>query len=348
MSDKISFDVALSHQDIAESMLLNRKTRYLIRGPKGIGKSALLNYLAKRLPTHRVVPVDMAQMDVGDLKGPVVDRENQVMHYWPNADFGLHDGEPALINLDEFGKAPRDVQNGWHPILEIEKPRFCGRPINPDSIVFLTSNLDVEGLGDNLKSHTKDRLCELIMRAPTAEEWITNFAIPNKVHPTVLAMASERPQVFLTVLDGKDWEDSPYQQVTPRGLERVSDIMRNSYNKLRDEVILANVAGCVGTPFANDFSAFIKYQRENPKWEDVINNPMTAKLPEGQGAACVFVFGALTRVDKSSINAMTKYLSRFPAEWQAVFCVNLANQKQALAFSSEEFNVWLADNADLL
>jgi hypothetical protein len=43
-------------------------------------------------------------------------------------------------------------------------------------------------------------------------------------------------------------------------------------------------------------------------------------------------------------------LSRFDAEWQAVFAINIAKNpaKQAIAFSSSAFKDWVVKNQDLL
>jgi hypothetical protein len=45
-----------------------------------------------------------------------------------------------------------------------------------------------------------------------------------------------------------------------------------------------------------------------------------------------------------------EYLSRFDAEWQAVFAINIAKNpaKQSIAFSSSAFKDWVVKNQDLL
>jgi hypothetical protein len=55
-------------------------------------------------------------------------------------------------------------------------------------------------------------------------------------------------------------------------------------------------------------------------------------------------------VDKHSITPFMQYLSRFDAEWQAVFAINIAktSSKQGIAFSCKAFADWVAKNQDLL
>ena len=62
------------------------------------------------------------------------------------------------------------------------------------------------------------------------------------------------------------------------------------------------------------------------------------------------VFGAISRVDKATIAPFMDYLSRFDAEWQACFAINIAKtaSKQSIAFSCKAFADWVAKNQDLL
>jgi hypothetical protein len=62
------------------------------------------------------------------------------------------------------------------------------------------------------------------------------------------------------------------------------------------------------------------------------------------------VFGAIARVDKTTIAPFMEYLQRFDAEWQAVFAINIAKtpSKQGIAFSCKAFADWVAKNHDLL
>jgi hypothetical protein len=81
-----------------------------------------------------------------------------------------------------------------------------------------------------------------------------------------------------------------------------------------------------------------------------MKDPMKAKLPATQGAACVFIFGALTKIDKTTIGNYMKYISRFEPEWEMMFTLGLAKNKQSVAFSSPEFRDKLLgmSNSDLL
>jgi hypothetical protein len=62
------------------------------------------------------------------------------------------------------------------------------------------------------------------------------------------------------------------------------------------------------------------------------------------------VFGAIARIETTSIGPFMQYLERLDAEWQAVFAINIAKNpaKQSIAFSSSAFKDWVVKNQDLL
>jgi hypothetical protein len=96
--------------------------------------------------------------------------------------------------------------------------------------------------------------------------------------------------------------------------------------------------------------AYIEFADQLPTWESTIKSPSSTKLPSSPGACAIVVFGAISRVDKTSITPFMEYLDRFDAEWQAVFAINIAKtpSKQSIAFSCKAFADWVAKNQDLL
>ena len=73
-------------------------------------------------------------------------------------------------------------------------------------------------------------------------------------------------------------------------------------------------------------------------------------VPTSPGACAIVVFGAIARITKETIAPFMEYLSRFDAEWQAVFAINISKNvaKQSIAFSSSAFKDWVVKNQDLL
>jgi hypothetical protein len=344
MLKQIDLNQTVTFKEAKQIILANRSQVFLLQAPMGGGKSALRKVLEQEtgLPSH---VVHMTQLDVGDIKMPVI--KDGEFKYSPNADLPLHTYEPKIVFFEEWGKAPKPVQDACHEYIEPHHPSWCGYPKHPDCITVICSNLAEEGVGDRILDHTHDRLIQLVMTGANHEEMI-GYAIQSGWHETVIAFMHEFPEVLLTILDGDAWKNSPYKGVTRRGLEGVSDIMHSSYGKLSSNLLSTTIAGRVGSPFAKQFQAFVDYKDQVPTHEEVIKDPTGAKLPKTQGAACVFVFGAITKVDKSNIDKYMKYFARFEPEWQMMFSLTMAKQKQGVAFNSPSFRDWLLENSDLI
>jgi hypothetical protein len=94
----------------------------------------------------------------------------------------------------------------------------------------------------------------------------------------------------------------------------------------------------------------VDYQDQLPTWDAIQKDPDTTAVPTSAGACAVLVFGAISKVDRQSINPFMKYLERFEPEWQACFAINISKNptKQAVAFASPSFAKWVAQNEDIL
>jgi hypothetical protein len=220
----------------------------------------------------------------------------------------------------------------------------------------MTGNLSTDGVGDNLKAHSRNRIVPVTISKPTAEEWI-EWGIGKGIEPEVLAWVNQYPHAMASYTDAAQG-DNPYIYnprkttgafVSPRSLETASNIVRT--RKLNDpDTVIAALTGAVGEAAARDMQAYIEFADQLPTWEATIKDPKNTKLPTSPGACAIVVFGAISRVDKQSITPFMEYLERFDAEWQAVFAINIAktSSKQSIAFSCKAFADWVAKNQDLL
>jgi hypothetical protein len=84
--------------------------------------------------------------------------------------------------LDEWTKAMTPVKNMTHPMFEVDNPRLGDLPIPEGSYIFLTGNLETDGVGDSMQAHTKQRLTRIELMKPDAEYWIENYAVPNNLN----------------------------------------------------------------------------------------------------------------------------------------------------------------------
>lgn len=353
---ELNFGKTVSLAQAATLILSTPMNRYLLQGEPGIGKSSLLKTLSKNLPSHEVAYIDVPNMDLGDIAMPVINHDTKTTTYYPNARFKVHMGKPVITMLDEFTKGAEPIKNMLHPLLEVANPRLGDISVHPDSIVFLTGNLGSDGVGDNLKAHSRNRIIPLNVRKPDADEWI-GWALNNDIEPEVIAWVRQFPHAMASYTDATQAEN-PYIYnprkmqtafVSPRSLERVSHIVKVRKQLDADSLISA-MTGAVGEAASRDMQAYIDFSDQLETWETIIANPDKAKVPESAGASAIVIFGAIAKVTKDTIAPFMKYLERFDAEWQACFAINIAKnpQKQSIAFSSNKFADWVQRNEDLL
>jgi hypothetical protein len=352
----LSFGSTVSLNEAAQLIMSNPKVRFLVRGEPGIGKSTMLSFIASKLAsTHNAAYMDVPNMDLGDIAMPVVDHDAKVTRYYPNARFRLHEGKPVIVMLDEFTKGAEPIKNMLHPLLEVTNPRLGDVSIDEESIVFMTGNLLTDGVGDNMKAHTRNRIVEIVVRKPSSDEWLA-WGVNNDIDPSVLAWVRQFPHALSSYTDGDN--DNPYiynprkQQaayVSPRSLAIASNVVKQRAVNGSDPTIAA-LKGAIGEAAARDMEAFIAYQDQLPSWDSIVANPQNATVPTSAGACAVLVFGAIAKIDRQSMTPFMKYLDRFEAEWQAAFAINVSKNptKQQVAFSCAAFADWVEKNEDLI
>ena len=90
----LTFGSTVSLKEAAQLIMTNPKVRFLVRGEPGIGKSTMHSIIAKaKASTHNAAYMDVPNMDLGDIAMPIIDHDNKVTRYYPNARFlsrGVH------------------------------------------------------------------------------------------------------------------------------------------------------------------------------------------------------------------------------------------------------------------
>ena len=313
----------------------------LLRGAPGVGKSSILTTLANQMPDYHVSYIDVANLDLGDLAMPVVDRETMTTSYAPNARFGIGRGQnkPVLLMLDELGKASRPVMNMLLPVI-LEK-RLGDVKLPAGSIVFATTNLDTDGVGDNVPAHAYNRMTVLRVANPTADEWLA-WAANNCIAPEIMAFAKQFPQVFDCYADLDADDTNPYifnprrsqtkSFCSPRSLEKASNLVKDRA-RLGDALLPA-LAGTIGESAARDMEALIHLADQIPSFEAVCKNPEKTKLPDGVGAVFLMAFMLAGRVREDTLDAVMTYVNRWTNfEGTALFMTTLMSDRNKVGFA---------------
>ena len=142
---------ALGLDQIATSILNGGDKRtILVQGHMGTGKSSLLTTLSRDLPKHTPCYFDCTTKDLGDITIPKMNQLDNAdyVSYATNEELGAHHKTPIILMIDEYGKANPAVKNALLRVM-LER-KIGGYELHPDSLVFATTNLGAEGVGDLL------------------------------------------------------------------------------------------------------------------------------------------------------------------------------------------------------
>lgn len=317
---------------------IGRDVTVIGQGEPGVGKSAMLPVIAAALPGYVPVYVDAALLDLGDLQLPAADLKRKVVEFLPNALF-VSQG-PVVLMIDEIGKAPRPVQNALLPLL-LER-RIGGYRLPEGSVVFGTTNLASDGVGDKVEAHARNRVCWVTISKPTADEWI-EWAMDNDIAPEVAAWVREYPHALASYDDGEQ-ADNPYifdpkrpksSFVTPRSLAKASRVVQSRLH-LTHNAFLAALIGTVGEAAARDMQAFIALADQLPERARLLASPETTPVPENPIAQTILALGAIMWVDKTTVTPWMKYLQRMSVEVQALFATQAMKSKKVAVVATNK------------
>ena len=351
---------------------VGHKRTIIVEGENGIGKTALFHAL-KKLPkfaNHIAVdPIDCTQLSDGSVWMPDLDRENGISRELPNERFGVsknnqrgvNGSKPLLVMLDEIAKAPQFIKNVLAPI--VYERRVGAYHFVEGSVVFAGTNLSIEGLGDSIQAHLKNRLIFVKMRKPTAEEWV-QWATDAGVNATVIAFVHNETRVMASFLDyekGGNFEGKNMSKdngfvfnpksvqdsyATPRSLVAAGDILDEGLGVLDDATLEAALCGAVGATTAEAMASFIRFGKDICDYSRVIADPDKAPISSNPTAQLIQIFQFVSRVaDRKEAEAIVKYVWRMRAEIQSIFCNTVATSQSVNMFATiNEFGRMLAEH----
>ena len=355
--------LTLNHGQIIDAIKAVGPDRtILVEGEAGWGKTAMLYAMAKDphfADYHVVNPIDCTQMSDGSIWVPDIDHELGVSRELPNVRFGVHKGNrkgldgsrPVLICLDEIAKARQYIKDALAPILY--EHRIGEDHMPAGSIVFGCTNLSEEGLGDSMQAHMRDRIIPVLLRKPTQEEWVENFAVPRGLHHAVIATTMDYKQPFESFLDynsdgPKSGQNLPRENphifnpratqdkwVTGRSLHACSDILYKG-GGLDMETLNVLITGAIGRSYAALLMSMVRLGQSLPATGAVFSDPKGTAIPSNAGARVMLAFKLITSAEnRQQAEAVSQYMCRMPGEAQLLFASNVSkNTKKMGIFST--------------
>lgn len=328
-SQTFTTTMSVNHDEAARAIRASgHLVTYVIEGEPGVGKSSILKSLKKQMgDKYDYIYIDVPTKDIPDVALPAVDLQERMTRSLVNEIWlGSDRNKPKVIMLDEAFKGGDYVKL---LINRLMLERTVGDYQLPEgSIVFATTNLATDGVGDRSNGHTNSRVVRLHMRKPNLEEW-TSWAIKNQVDGSLLAWVQSRPDLFHSYTDyegvtsvSNDSESvlhyifSPATgntktYVAPRTLKLASDQMK-AIDETGWNLTSICLAGTFGKKAALDFEAYAKLGLSLPKFDEVLANPEKTALPTDNMAKLVFVYRSLNHVKTANhVESLMTYMKRF-------------------------------------
>lgn len=347
-----------SKQCAALIKAVGNKRTVIIEGGTGIGKSSIHHHLAKdpAFAGYISTMIDCTNLSDGSVWMPDVDSVRGVSREVPNERFGISEenrwgvegAKPVLVCLDELGKARQFIKDTLAPL--VYERRIGEYKFPEGSIVFATTNLSDEGLGDSFLGHMRNRLAIVRMRPPTKDEWVNDFAIPAGVREEVIAAAHQHPRVFESFMDyragginngQKLAAQNPFiydpsnagqlQFVTPRSLHAASDIVAQRAH-FDQETLEAALAGVVGAPFAAEIVTLMRFGDRLPAFEQIVKDPEGTPMVDNimSGVVQCYQFMKNARAH-DEVEACSVYVSRMKEELKSLFVTTIGSNNDVLA-----------------
>ena len=324
---------------IEKDWSFSRVPSCFVWGPPGIGKSQAILQIAEgiRRTTHKKVEVIDIRLSIFspiDLRGvPVADAHKEFTVWLKPKIFEL-DSSNDVVNIlffDELSSAPQQVQAAAyqitldHRIGEHKLPDNCiimgaGNRTIDKSVVFRMPN----ALANRLQHY------EITLDFDAWRAW----AIQNKVHPYVLGyLAFDNSKLC--------FDEIAVEQIafpTPRTWMFVSNILWLMEETEDIEDMYTRISACVGTDTGVSFIAWCKNHKELPEVMDIFRG-RKANYPSTPDALYALIVSMETYVKnkaktmgilQAELENMAIYVSRFPADYQAVLYHELEQSPEVM------------------
>lgn len=256
----------------------------------------------------------------------------------------LDEYDGGIVVVDEADKMDVDVKK------VIGEAALTGR-LGPHQlpegwIIWMAGNRQKDRSGSTKElDHLINRRMEIDI-TDDIESW-NDWANAHGVSPLVKAFANQN--VHIVFSDGVPEKQGPW--CTPRSLVEADDymrVLRSDDGTIPDDpTTLEEVSGMIGDAAASQLFAFVKLEREMPKYEDIVANPTKVKVPEKPDASMLVCYNLAHRVTLADADPVIEYMNRLPKEFGVIFG-KAAVQRDPKLVTSKGMVKWIKDNASLM
>lgn len=319
--------------------LLELNTPVFVHGPPGIGKSYIVQELAKER-SWELRDVRLSQLDAVDLRGIPALSEGKTA--WMPPVF-LPDSGEGILFLDELNAAPPSVQAAIYQLVldrkigEYELPKnwriaCAGNRINDKGIVF------------RLPSPLVNRMVHLVVEARFED--FKAWAIPQGIHPFITGFLGFRPNLLSQELP-KDVETNP-AFATPRSWTMLSGILRGMGKESSVQGIHPLIHGTVGYMAGVEFLSYIAAYKNLPD-PDAILAGSFPEVPDSPSTLYALNSALVDRFDgrAEQSGCLMRFSELLPTEFGIMLIKDCVSKHETLC-EAEGFDAWLEKHGEYI
>lgn len=318
-------------------VLLISDVPVFIHGSPGIGKSYIVNDIAKRNDLE-LVDVRLSQLDAVDLRGIPTITNNQTV-WMPPVFLPLDENSSGILFLDELNSASLSVQAAIYQLVLDRKIGEYSLPKNW-KIVCAGNKINDKGIVFKLPSPLVNRMVHLLLEAKYDD--FKNWAILNNIHSYILGFLGFRPDLLSSEVPNSSETNPAF--CTPRAWSMLSAVLKNESDV---SLISPIIYGTVGYTAAIEFISFIKVYKTLPNIDDILEGScdMVPKEPSALYALCSALIEKYQNCNQA-VNIFA-YSKSLPVEFAVMLIKDLIVKDEEIS-TLGEFDEWLEKYADYL
>tara|TARA_R100000329_G_scaffold36951_1_gene34820 strand:- start:1557 stop:2621 length:1065 start_codon:yes stop_codon:yes gene_type:complete len=315
-----------------------------LQAKSGTGKSTVVKDTAVKLSTDNekwvTYILSLAQMDAAEIAGVIFmqgDDAARSKPFWLVQIEKLStENHAVILFLDELPQAPVSNMN---VAAQLVYERRIGDYRLPDNVVMVSAgNKKSERAGtNNMPWHLVERLMflDIDVDVDDAVAYLSSVGVSS----VITGFIRYRPELISKV----DRDNN--QGSSPRAYERLNTILNMNLNEVDKREAVASM---VGDGICAELYGFMKVHNELVSFEDIVANPMSAKISEDPAVNYALSSLISSKVNDNNIGAVIQYINRLPHQEFAVLTMKDAISRTPSIKSTKEFRAWALTNAKAL
>lgn len=343
---------------VAQQLLLvalKANTTAMMWGKYGVGKTAIVYQLAKKLQNSQIpaehrfegcVVINPSQTDIIDFKLPYTQKirdTEEVISRFAYSELLPRDGR-WIIFVDEINTAPQSLQPTLYSLIlegrigNYRLPDGCFR-------VAAGNREEDQCAAQPMSAALKDRLNLHMFVQPNKESW-GKWAAENGIRPEIQAWVQFSP---INSLQGHLPED-PTGGCTPRSLEALSKSMTSLHKHHKEDSTLESllITGTIGQGAASEFAGFLEIYRSQISIEEIIKNPKKAKVPTETSLLYCIAFSLAEQMNLKTVKPIFQYLERLPPTYTVIAIENVRARDSNMFMNVPEIRDFIIKNLKVI